>query len=462
MASVTEEDAFEAWTNYLRMIEKAGGLVIFSADNYVQRHEETRFVEPDKIHWRNTLSNVLLVRATDSNDMESSVTRKDPFDTPGNPAIEVWAQGERLTCLNHDTQGLTTATRSGTSFAAPQVAGLAATLMSGPNPPKTAAELKKRIIGLFWVRVPGGKNVIYNGIWDKERCSAKRSLRQRVPDSDQDSQDNDEDSVCTLSEAPSAFSTATVASSVGSDSVSDTFSMSSISTIAVSSTSPTTTTTEISTTTTTTAAASPTVTQNYSLSFYAITEDSHVTTAWALVTAPNVDQFAPSVISAEESNAAAEVEASISVAATALPTPTCISKQPGFDGHVPYFSSNVDYDVKEKFKTFCDSRQDFSKLDGGDAGCNGDYCSWQAEYQDSVMPYPGSPYWSYVFSIFKQGDLSKWPDKCEELLDEAFVTCEGDTGPRYGGNVTYDSGLIGWKVISTTFEQGSTSSGYEP
>ena len=100
----------------------------------------------------------------------SSDGQRSDFSQVG-PLVSVYSGGEDVRCPENIGYGRTTT--SGTSFAAPAVAGLAANLMSDPRwksrlasggRSSLAGNMKQLIESLAYSRSPGGPPVIWNGL----------------------------------------------------------------------------------------------------------------------------------------------------------------------------------------------------------------------------------------------------------------------------------------------------------
>ncbi len=132
--------------------------------------------------WANTLP-IIVVGSSNDQGQKSSFSQ-------GGPLVTVYASGERIQCPS--TVGIQVKYKSGTSFAAPAVAGLAANLWSDPAQQQRlrkggvssyAQNTKDLIIDLAYSRTAGGVDTIWNGFdWSEEyydSCAGGRSLGKR-------------------------------------------------------------------------------------------------------------------------------------------------------------------------------------------------------------------------------------------------------------------------------------------
>ena len=86
---------------------------------------------------------------------------------PNGPFIDLYAPAENVECISNT--GNHFVTQSGTSFAAPQVAGVAALLMAPEDSYPPAADLRNAIVELAYPRatsgIISGPKILYNGVW---------------------------------------------------------------------------------------------------------------------------------------------------------------------------------------------------------------------------------------------------------------------------------------------------------
>ena len=111
---------------------------------------------------------IIVVGAVDAFYREAPfTTRNRPGSRPG-PSINIWANGFQIQCASSTTpDGVVV--MHGTSFAAPQVAGLAANFMALPGlefltatPGSVAGKVKKHLIDTAYKRKGSNANVLYN------------------------------------------------------------------------------------------------------------------------------------------------------------------------------------------------------------------------------------------------------------------------------------------------------------
>ncbi|KAK6525794.1 hypothetical protein TWF281_010838 [Arthrobotrys megalospora] len=142
-------------------IKKRGNILIVTTTGHAGLAERGKYLPPtsDAEKYPDI---VIPVGASDRQD------RKMFDDVPGSDKISIkaWAPGEGIHVHGYDEAGDPSVVLvSGVAFAAASVVGMLAVYISEDVPVLKAAQ---QLYDLAWARVPGGPNIIWNGITESE------------------------------------------------------------------------------------------------------------------------------------------------------------------------------------------------------------------------------------------------------------------------------------------------------